>query len=214
MKRASPDRAPDVFRAFHVAMNDDRKQPALQMPRIVPALELDLFRELRILAWVGRIGVAAIGADQPIHHQLQRRRHLIPVHRGEDHDAMGRDPHRIDLIHPVLRLAQRMVRIAGARPVAKRAAVEKHALHGRMFRPYSETTRDRSRISSSHGCRSSIACRAICTSRQVLDISPGQVCWVRGEQLISRIRRGALASSCRLQRPRMRRGISQSSDSS
>jgi len=44
--------------------------------------------------------------------------------------------------------------------VTSGAAVEKQALQGWILRPYSENTRDRSRISISHGCRCSIAFRA------------------------------------------------------
>ena len=55
---------------------------------------------------------------------------LIPVHRRDDHDAVRRDPHRIDLVHPVLRLAERIVRIAGARPMAERRGGREAGLAG------------------------------------------------------------------------------------
>jgi hypothetical protein len=42
------------------------------------------------------------------------------VHRTDDHDAVRRDPHRIDLVHPVVGLAQRMIGIARARPMTER----------------------------------------------------------------------------------------------
>ena len=77
-----------------------------------------------------RVGIAAVGADQPVHHQLQRRGHLIPVHRRDDHDAVRRDPHRIDVVHPVLRLAERIVRVAGAGPVAERRRGREAGLAG------------------------------------------------------------------------------------
>ena len=48
-----------------------------------------------------RIGIAAVGADQAIDHQLQRRGRLVPVHRRDDQDPVGGDPARIDLVHPV-----------------------------------------------------------------------------------------------------------------
>ena len=115
------DRAPHVLGALDVAVNDDREQPAGQMARIIPAVEFDLLGLLRVLALrQRRIGVAAVGTDQPVHHQLERRGDLVPVHRRDDHDAMRCDPQRVDLVHPVLGLAERMVRIARARPVAER----------------------------------------------------------------------------------------------
>ena len=42
------------------------------MPRIVPAAQLDLLGLPRILAVCPRrIGIAAVGADHAVHHQLQ-----------------------------------------------------------------------------------------------------------------------------------------------
>src|SRR5262249_44133883 len=85
------------------------EQTALQMPRIVPAFELDPLGQLRVLALrAGGVGIASVRADQAVHHQLERRRDLIPVHRRNDHDAVSGDPHWIDLVHPVLGLAERM----------------------------------------------------------------------------------------------------------
>ena len=68
----------------------------------------------------GRIRIAPVGADQPVHHGLQRPWCLVPVHWRDNHDAVRRDPERIDFIHPVLHLAERIVRIAAARPMAQR----------------------------------------------------------------------------------------------
>ena len=129
-------RAAHVLRALDVAVHDDGEQPAGKMARIVPAVELDLLRLLRVLA-VGarRIGIAAVGADQPVHHQLQRRGDLVPVHRRDDHDAVRRHPHRIDVVHPVLRLAERIVRIAGAWPVAERRRGREARLAGMDVAP-------------------------------------------------------------------------------
>src|SRR5262249_2079005 len=45
---------------------------------------------------------------------------LIPVDRCYDHDPVRTDPKRINLVHPVISLLQRIVRIATARPVTKR----------------------------------------------------------------------------------------------
>ena len=67
-----------------------------------------------------RVGIAAVGADQPVDHQLQHARRLVPVDRRDDHHAVRRRPALVDLGHPVVGLVERMVRIAAARPVAQR----------------------------------------------------------------------------------------------
>ena len=102
-------------------MHHDRKIPAGEVPRIRPALQLHRLGLGGLLAMGrGGIGIAAIGADQPVDHRLQARRRVIPVHRRDDHDAMRRHPQRIDLVHPVAGLAQRIVRITAAGPMAQR----------------------------------------------------------------------------------------------
>ncbi|MGY4228576.1 hypothetical protein ACVMIH_005937 [Bradyrhizobium sp. USDA 4503] len=67
----------------------------------------------------GRIGIAAIGADQAIDHRLESGRRLVPVDGRDDHDAVRAHPQRIDLVHPVVGLPERVVWIAAARPVAE-----------------------------------------------------------------------------------------------
>ena len=66
------------------------------------------------------IGITVIDADKPVHHELEDTRHLIPVHRHNNHDAVRRHPAQINLIHPVLGLAEVIVRITTARPVTQR----------------------------------------------------------------------------------------------
>src|SRR6185295_3795995 len=67
-----------------------------------------------------RIRIATVGAHEPVDHKLERRGRLIPVDRADDHDPVRRDPFRIDFIHPIPGLANRMIWIAGAWPVTKR----------------------------------------------------------------------------------------------
>jgi hypothetical protein len=60
------DAVADVLRTLDVAVNDDREQPAAGVAGIVPAFELDRLRQLGVLALrQGRVGIAAVGADQP-----------------------------------------------------------------------------------------------------------------------------------------------------
>jgi len=62
---------PERFRARGVAVHDDRKEPAGEMARIVPSFELHFFGALGIFAaGERRVGVAAIGADEAIDHEL------------------------------------------------------------------------------------------------------------------------------------------------
>ena len=62
-----------VLGALGVAMHHNREDASREMPRIVPARELELFRFLSVLAvGRGRVGIAAVGADQAVDHQLQR----------------------------------------------------------------------------------------------------------------------------------------------
>src|SRR5215468_2225386 len=92
------------------------------MSGIVPTFELDPLGQLRVLALRARgVGIASVRADQAVHHQLERRGDLIPVHWRNDHDAVSGDPHWIDLVHPVLGLAERMIGIARAGPVTERS---------------------------------------------------------------------------------------------
>src|SRR6059058_5545685 len=66
-----------------------------------------------------RIRVSAVGAHKPIHHEFEHTWRLIPMHRTDDHDAMGRDPAWVDFVHPVLRLSEVMIRITTAGPVTQ-----------------------------------------------------------------------------------------------
>src|SRR5437868_7787517 len=66
------------------------------------------------------IRISTVGANQAIHHELERARHLIPMDRGHDHDPVRSYPPRIQLVHPILRLAEVMIRITTARPVTER----------------------------------------------------------------------------------------------
>jgi hypothetical protein len=83
----------NVSAPTRIAVDHDRKMPAIEMARIRPALQLQRLGFLRLLA-VGRgwIGIAAIGADQAVDHRLQSGRRVIPVHRRHDHDAVRGDP--------------------------------------------------------------------------------------------------------------------------
>ena len=80
-------------RSLDVAMDDHRKDPAFEMPGIGPAGELHFLGLLGILA-VGRaeVGIAAVGADHPVDHQLHRRGRMIPIDRSDQHDAVRPHP--------------------------------------------------------------------------------------------------------------------------
>lgn len=94
-------------------MSDDCKNAAFQMPWIGPSIQFQLFGLFRILSVCRRrVRIAAVGADQPVDHRLERRRRLIPVTWGHNHDAMRPYPKRIYLVHPVIRLAEAMVWVA------------------------------------------------------------------------------------------------------
>ena len=84
-----------------------------------------------------------------------------------------------------------------------------------MLRPYSDVSRLRSSVSiSSCGSCAKIS-RAIMASRQVFEVSPGQVCSLRAAPLISRMRGGEAGSFCRRSASLMRRLASiQSTESS
>ena len=102
-----------------VAMNNDGEAAVREVAGIVPAL-LELLCALGILALrTTGIRVAAVGTHHSVHHRLESRGRLVPVHRTDDHDAVRRDPQRIDVVHPVMRLAERVIRITAARPMAE-----------------------------------------------------------------------------------------------
>src|SRR5437867_1772252 len=115
------ERAAQYVCAGRVAMHEDRKRATGEMARVVPAVELQLLRQLGGFSarrcW---IRIAAVGTDEAIHHQLQRARRLVPVHRRDDHDAMRGNPAWIDLVHPVVHLPHGVIGITRAWPVAQR----------------------------------------------------------------------------------------------
>ena len=41
------------------------------------------------------------------------------MHGTHNHDAVGRDPARVDFVHPILRLSEVMIRITTAGPVTQ-----------------------------------------------------------------------------------------------
>jgi hypothetical protein len=117
----SVQRASKRLDARGISVNDKREQTAGEVTGIGPSLELERLGFLRLFAiGGGRIGIASVGAHQPVHHQFQHAWCLIPVHGRDDHDAVRRDPARVDLVHPVVDLTHRVVRIARAGPVAQR----------------------------------------------------------------------------------------------
>src|SRR5688572_17629297 len=50
-----------------------------------------------------------------IHHELESARRLIPVNGRHDENAVSRYPPLVDLVHPVVRLPESVIRIARAR---------------------------------------------------------------------------------------------------
>ena len=114
-------RAARALDAGDVAVHDQAVDALVEVLGKVPALQLERLGLGGILAvGRGRVGIAAVGADQPVDHRLERRRALVPVHRRDDDDGVGQRPALVDLVHPVVRLRERVVRVAAARPVAKR----------------------------------------------------------------------------------------------
>lgn len=113
-------RTAEVFGASAIAVDGDAKESAGEMFRIGPALELERFGLLGDLAMRRRwIGIPAIGSHEAVDHGLERRRCLVPMHGCDDHDPMRSDPHWVDLIHPVIGLAEGVIGIATAGPVAE-----------------------------------------------------------------------------------------------
>jgi len=93
-----------------------RGSSTFQSAGLIPARKF-VFRIFPMRA--GRIRISTVGTNEPIHYQLENARHLIPVDRGDDHNAMRRDPARIDFMHPVPRLPEVMIRITTTGPMAK-----------------------------------------------------------------------------------------------
>src|SRR4051812_41342970 len=81
------------------------------------------------------IGIAAVGANQAVDHQLQPRGCLVPVDRTDDHDPMRCRPHWINVNHPVLHLAERMIWVTGAGPMAERHGGRDAGLAGMNYAP-------------------------------------------------------------------------------
>jgi len=94
-----------------------REMPAGQMPRIRPA-SIPAPWPPRLLA------VVEVGSGLPPSAQTSRsiiasaRSAHDTVHRRHDHDTVRRDPHRIDLVHPIVGLTERIIRVTTAGPVA------------------------------------------------------------------------------------------------
>src|SRR5690349_10525054 len=105
--------APKVFCTGRVAVHHHRKDTPGEVTRVGPAGQLQPFGFNGILAaGRSRIRIAAVGAYQTVDHELERRWRLIPVDWAHDHDAVRRDPLRIDFIHPVAGLPDRVIWIA------------------------------------------------------------------------------------------------------
>src|SRR5438094_5692765 len=66
-----------------------------------------------------RIRISAVSAHKPIHHEFEHTGRVIPMHGTNNHDAVGRDPARVDFVHPILRLSEVMIRITTAGPVTQ-----------------------------------------------------------------------------------------------
>jgi len=99
--------AADSFRTLYVSVNHHGVSPAGKLLFIGPSLEFNLLGTASIFSLRKRwIRIATISTNEPIHHQLQRRRNLEPVHGRNDHNAVGSYPQRIDFIHPILRLPE------------------------------------------------------------------------------------------------------------
>src|SRR5437763_1599741 len=66
-----------------------------------------------------RIRISAVGAHKPIHHEFEHTGRVIPMHGTNNHDAVGRDPSRVDFVHPILRLSEVMIGITTAGPALR-----------------------------------------------------------------------------------------------
>ena len=141
---------------------------------------------------------------------------LVPVRRRDDDHAVRRDPALVDLVHPVVGLAQRMVRVAAAGPVAQRHGGRDAAL-ARMDVPAVVGGEQAQVEQVDLDAAAARAPRApAARAGSVFEISPGQVPSLRGEPLMSeharrRLRlgpRGLRARRCgpwpRASRPRGR----------
>src|SRR4051794_7046299 len=100
-------------------MHNDGEVTILKMLGIMPAVYFNRFGLIGMLAMGGcRIRIPAIGTNQAIDHRFQGGRSLVPMDGRYDHDAVSGNPKRIDFIHPVIGLAQRIIRVATAWPMA------------------------------------------------------------------------------------------------
>ena len=78
-----------------IAVGDNGERAPGQVLGIRPAVAFE-FERLgpgRIFsAGAGVVGIAAVGADQPVDHQLEAGRRVIPVHRTGDEDCRAPPP--------------------------------------------------------------------------------------------------------------------------
>ena len=113
--------APQIFRAGGITVRQHREGASREVLRIIPAFEFQRLGEQRVFTLGGGgVGVAAIGAYQPVDHQFQARRCLIPVHGAQHKHPVRSHPTRINVRHPVVGLTQCVVGITRTWPVAKR----------------------------------------------------------------------------------------------
>jgi hypothetical protein len=144
------------------------------------------------LPWVeDGSGTAAIGANETVHHRLGPGRGMIPVDRRHDQNSLGSDPHGVDLVHPIVCLAERVSGIATAGPMAQRhRSLDAGFCRGGCSCPI--RTKGRGFQPRPHFAKDGLG---QFTSRQLFDISPGQVWSLRDEPLTIRMRGVASTSS-------------------
>ena len=162
-------------------------------------LSSSAFASSAFLPWVDvGSGLPPSAQTEAIHHQLEHARRLVPVHRRDDHHAVRRHPARVDLVHPVAGLAQRVVRVAPAGPMAERHRRRDASLARMDARGRTRTVMQAEVEQIAPRCPRLRRPRApASTSRKVFDISPGQVWSLRGRPAISRMRERLAGSCCR-----------------
>jgi len=120
---------------------------------------------------------------------------------------MGRDPARIDLIHPVIDLAHRVIRVAGTGSVTERhrrrdASLARQNLTAVLRRQQAQV--EQIPFESAHPLDRAAG---ISARRKVFDISPGQVWSWHAAPQISRIWLVPLRLRCRRVACRMARRV-------
>jgi len=194
VRQPSPPVTASMFRAHGISSGDNTEMPAGQMPWVGPSVKFQQLLPLGLLC-VGRRGWdCRRRANEAVDHSLQGGGVWYSWRAGHDHDAMSCNPHRINIVHPIVGLAERVVRVATARPVAKCIEVDTQDLQGWICLPNSDVKRLRSMDVESEAHFSKIGSDDL-ISRQVSTFRRASVLAAR-RPFISRILGFSASSSC------------------